>query len=542
MLKDLPFLYEITDFDRVVFGQFVPPDHPLVLAERAIDWEGLRPTVEAAYCPDRGQPAIDPVRMLKLEFLRYWNNLSDPQVILRAKTDLAYRYFLQVGSTFRPPDSSSLSYFRARLGEKGFAAVFDQVIAQARRAGLVKDRLRLKDASHVVADIAVPTTLTLVAQIRDRLLAAIEPFDRAWVLGQRIEVNLLRERTKEQSVESRLAARVTHLRELVAWAETLPMPADCETNSVAGKTWKKFQEILLLARKILRDREPDAERKTLSIHDAEARRGKHGEYYDGYLVDILVDADSGLITQINVLEAGGEEGRDAVRLVSAEQAAHGNQIEGLSIDGVGFHGPMMRELEGAATREAGAEGEIEAESPGDAKAGLGVTVYVPPKAEETGERFTSADFVLNEARTAVTCPAGETSKYHQRNPGRHATIFRFTWATCGACPLRGRCVAESGTGAFGRSVTKNDYEPEYERARQRAQTAEFAAVRREHPAVERKLNELLNHHRGRRARYCGRAKVRIQELMTGFAVNAKRVITLMGKPRAEDAATRLVTT
>ena len=70
---------------------------------------------------------------------------------------------------------------------------------------------------------------------------------------------------------------------------------------------------------------------------------------------------------------------------------------------------------------------------------------------------------------------------------------------------------------------------------ERAKTAEFDEVRREHPAVERKLNELLNHHGGRRARYWGRAKVHIQQLMTGMVVNAKRMVQLLGQVRAESA-------
>lgn len=523
MLVDEPFRYEITDFDREVFRLFVPPDHSLVAAEREIGWEGLRQTVEAFYCREKGQPAIDPVRMLKLEFLRYWHNLSDEQVVQRVKTDLAFRYFLQVGYTFRPPHSSSLTYFRGRLGEEGFRQVFDGLVGQARQAGLVKDRLRLKDASHVIANIAVPTTLTLVAQIRDRLLAAVEPFDGVWVAGQQIEVSLLRERTKGQADGGRLAARVTHLRELVAWTEQLPTPADLETNTATASSWQKFQQTLTLAQKILHDQDqPDAGRKTRSVNDPEARRGKHGDYYDGYLTDILMDADSGIITQINVLEAGGDEARDAVILVQAEQAAHGNQIEGFSIDGAGFHGEMLRELEGAAAEKEDEEGTV-----AEDHRGLGVKVYVPPKTEPDKGRFTPDDFTLNEEGTAVRCPAGQISRYRQRNTGRHATIFRFTRPTCDACSWQQQCVAEPGTGAFGRSVSKNDYVAEYQRARERAKTEEFAAVRREHPAVERKLNELLNHHGGRDARYWGRAKVHIQHLMTGFVVNTKRILTLM---------------
>jgi transposase len=532
MLVTEAFRYEITDFDREVFRLLVPANHPLMAVERAIDWEKIRPALESFYSLDRGQPAIDPVRMLKLEFLRYWKNLSDQQVIERTKTDVAFRCFLQVGHTFRVPDPSSLSYFRGRLGEEGFSQIFDGLVGQVREAGFVKDRLRLKDASHVVANIAVPTTLGLVAQIRDRLLGAVEPFDAPWVAGQRIEVNLLRERTQDQAAEARLAARVTHLRELVAWAEQLPAPAEVKANPATASAWEKLQQPLALARKILLDRDqPDAGRKTLSVNDPEARRGKHGDFYDGYLTDILMDADSGIITQINVLEAGGDEARDAVDLVRAEQTAHGNQIEGLSIDGAGFNGPMLRELEGAAAESSATEASAK-----DGDPGLGVTVYVPPKTEPSSSHFTPTDFTLNTEGTAVTCPAGQTSRYHQRDTGRHAEIFRFTRQTCAACPLQAQCVAKLGTGPFGRSVTKNDYEAEYKRARQRAKSDEFGAVRREHPAVERKLNELMNHHGGRRARYWGRAKVRAQQLMTGFVVNTKRFLSLLATLRADPTA------
>lgn len=521
MLVDEPFYDRITDFDREVFRCFVPVDHPLVLAEKEIDWEALRETLTSYYSANLGQPAIDPVRMLKLEFLKYRHNLSDQQVMGRTVTDVAFRYFLQVGVMFRPPDPSSLCRFRARLGEEGFGKVFDALVGQARQAGLVKDRLRLKDASHVVASIAVQTTLTIVAQVRDRLLSAAEPFDAEWVAGQRIETGLLRERTKEQPNESRLSTRVTHLQELVAWAEQQPAPADLETNPATAWAWEKFQKTLALARKILQDREPKANRKTLSVHDPEARRGKHGEFYDGYLVDIMMDADSEIITQVNVLAAGGDEARDAVDLVRGEQAAHGNQIESLSIDGAGFNGEMMRELEGAAESEE--------------DTGLGVKTFVPPKAQPSGGRFTSDEFTPNEDESAVTCPAGETSRYRQRDTGRNATIYRFTRAQCDGCPLLKRCVAKPHQGAFGRSVSKNDYEAEYRRARARAKTTQFEEVRRTHPAVERKLNEVLNHHGGRRARYWGRAKVHVQQLMTASVVNVKRMVTLLGQLRAESA-------
>ena len=48
-----------------------------------------------------------------------------------------------------------------------------------RRLGAVKDRLRWKDATHAIANIAVPSTIRLVAEVRDRLLAAWPPWAAA---------------------------------------------------------------------------------------------------------------------------------------------------------------------------------------------------------------------------------------------------------------------------------------------------------------------------------------------------------------------------
>lgn len=47
------------------------------------------------------------------------------------------------------------------------------MVRQAREHGLVEDRLRLKDATHAVANVAIPSALELVAQVRQRLLEAL---------------------------------------------------------------------------------------------------------------------------------------------------------------------------------------------------------------------------------------------------------------------------------------------------------------------------------------------------------------------------------
>ncbi len=509
MLPD-PTPPRLSSFDLRVFEAVVPKNHFLRKTLEVIPWGDFHDLLAPYYSPDQGRPAELPELMIKLEYLRYHFNLSDRDVIARAETDMAFRYFLQFPIPWKLPDASSLCIFRGRLGNEGFRDVFNKVVAAAREQGIVKDRLRIKDATHVIGNMAIPTSLALVAQTRDKLLAAAEPFASLLVEGERINIEMLRDSTKDHKPASRLASRVLQLREMLFWADDVTPPDDAETNH----DWKRFLAQRDLAHKILHDKEhPDAGDRTLSTTDSDARRAKHGEWFDGYLTDILVDPDSELITGVNVLPGNGNDAADAVDLIRQEEEAHGNDIEALSIDGAGFNGPVLRELEDSE--------------------GLNVDTYVPPKKESETKLFTPKDFEEDIERNVVMCPAGQTSKCRERDNKKNITVYRFDAAVCRAFPLMECCLKGTPEKRYGRAVRKTDYQAEYQRVRQKATTEAYAAVRREHPMVERKLGEVMNRHNGRHARYRGRWKVLNQELMACMATNVKRLVRLAFAPNAE---------
>jgi transposase len=503
MLSD-PISPTLSEFDLRVYEEVVPRDHFLRKVLAVVPWDTFYDVLAPYYTPDRGRPAESPVLMLKLEYLRYHHNLSDREVITRGETDLAFRFFLQLPLRWKLPTPSSLCIFRGRLGTRGFRKVFRQVVQIAREYGVVKDRLRIKDATHVIGNMAVPTALALVAQTRDKLLAAGEPFAPLLVEGERVNLTALREATKDQKPTERLVTRLVQLREMLAWADEVTPPEDAESN----RAWQIYLAQRDLAHKILDDQEhPGAGDRTLSTTDPDARRAKHGEWFDGYLFDISMDADSEIITEVNVLPANGDEAADAVDLIRQEVTAHGNDIQAMSIDGAGFNGKVLRELE----------------DPED----LNVDTYVPPGKERETGLFTPNDFKEDTEQRQVTCPAGKTSKYGQRDSKKHTTFYRFDASVCRACPLMDRCLKGAPGKTFGRTVRKTDYQAEYRRAREKATTVEYEAVRREHPKVERKLGEVVNRHGGRHARYRGRWKVLIQELTASVATNVKRLVRLV---------------
>lgn len=507
MLDD-PVLPRLSEFDQRVYATVVPAHHYLRTVLQVVPWDHFHDLLAPYYSPDLGRPAESPVLMLKLEYLRYHHHLSDREVIDRGSTDLAFRYFLQLPLGWKLPDPSSLCIFRGRLGARGFRQVFNQVVHTAREHGVVKDRLRIKDATHVIANIAVPTALALVAQTRDKLLAAAEPFAPLLVEGERVNLQMLRQATENQKPAERLATRVAQLREMLFWADSLAPPEAVETN----RAWQMFLAQLDLAHKILEDQEhPEAGDRTVSITDPDARCGKHGQWFDGYLTDISMDADSEIITAVNVLPASGDEAADTLELIREEETAQGNDVEALSIDGVGFNGPLLHELQDPD--------------------GLNVDTYVPVPQVPAAELFTPQDFQEDREQGVVTCPAGQTSQHGYRDEAKQTTKYRFAARICEACPLLSHCMKQR-PGKYGRTVCKSDYQAEHQRAREKVTTPQYAKVRREHPKVERKLGEVMNRHGGRRARYRGRWKVLIQELMACTATNVKRLVRLGCAPVA----------
>ena len=137
-----------------------------------------------------------------------------------------------------------------RLGRVRYEPTWQAMRAftEARRLGLVKDRLRLKDATHIIANIAVPSTIRLVAETRDQLLDALRPFAAPRVAEEEQRAEAIRLGTQDVKDEERLLQRVTHLQTLVAWTEQWRTHPGAERSTTPE--WTTLAEALRLAHKI----------------------------------------------------------------------------------------------------------------------------------------------------------------------------------------------------------------------------------------------------------------------------------------------------
>ena len=511
MLKS-SYYTEPTELDRLVLAKLVPSDHYLRRVKAVLDFEAFRPKVADCYSPSMGRGAEDPVRLIKIHFLQFQYDLSDSKVLEQLQVNVAFRFFLDLSLESKLPTPGLLSQFRTRLGAERFQALFAEVVTQARAHKLVSDRVRLKDATHVIANIAVPATIQLLAQARQRLLARAEPFAPEAVAVHRQQAEAVRAASAPLKDEQRLVARVEHLRQIVSWAEALGSGVGAD----AGPAREALEEAIEQAHQVLRDREPGAKDRLRSFEDEDARQGKHGAYFDGYLLDISLDPSSELICAVEVLAANAEEALDATRLIEQEEAAQGNDVECVSIDGAGFRGDLLEAL--------------------TAPGGPQVQVVVPVRSwSNTAEGcFEPEAFEVSADGLELECPAGQRTRV-RRELKRSGVQFRFSPQQCATCPLRSRCLsAESRERS--RRVVKNRYEAHYRAARAFAQTDRYQQIRSQHPAVERKLADIIRNHGGRRVRYRRLWRAKVQFYMTALVVNVKRMVKLLfPSPRPQSA-------
>lgn len=512
----------LTDFDRLVFEIVVPQDHYLRQVAAHVDFERFRARLAEAYSLGLGRPAIDPVRMLKILFLRFHYKLSSDRLVMkRTQTDMAFRWFLEFPLRWKVPNHTGGTYFRKRIGVERFMQIFQELISQAREAGLVKDHLRLKDATHLFADVADVRPLQLAAQVRERLLQAASPLFAAWVAEQRVHIETLRQTTAEFADDERLAARLEQLRDMATqlrdqFAQLPPTPATEKTHARLGRA-------LALVEQLLADREPGAQDRLASGVDPEARVGKHGGYFVGYLLDMTIDPDSELITNLNVLPGNGAEAADAITLIEQEEAAQGNDVAALSMDGAGYNGPVLRELTDPD--------------------GLNLEVIVPPPTPAPRDIFGPERFsltIIDTQQGEVTCPAGQKTRQRSRTRQDRGYRYQFKASQCADCARRSDCL-QNPANKRGRVVVKNDYEAEYRKVQEKAATPAYQETRRTHAKIERKLGEVVRHHGARRTSFRGLAKVLTQAVLTALAVNVKRMVKLLtptALPRAERGTVR----
>jgi len=120
----------------VCLEDLVPKDHLLRKIEKAVDFDDIYAMTEQYYCENNGRPAIDPVILVKIVLIQHLFGIPSLRQTLReVEVNLAYRWFLGLDLTTKPPHFATVSYafctrFPGELARDIFAWILDAAVAK----------------------------------------------------------------------------------------------------------------------------------------------------------------------------------------------------------------------------------------------------------------------------------------------------------------------------------------------------------------------------------------------------------------------------
>jgi len=487
-------------FDDYFVRKLVPADHLLLAIDRCVDFTFVREQVKGLYCPDNGAPAIDPALLLKLCFLQSKYRLSDREVLGRSQTDLLFRVFLHLGLEDALPHPTMLTVFRKRLGWESFQKALNESVRQGMEHQLVSRKLLLKDSYGVLADVAIPKLRRLLMRIIRRQLEWLEAQGEDVTLLLEEEAGLLADTSWWQGKALREKDTLEWILLARCVGETLrEMP-------VSGQSAQERDRRLALVEKVL-ERDPQVQRKgrrdlLVSEVDPDARwsmRGRGKRAFVGYKEQVAMDEESQIIVAVETTAANVDDKGMLAPLLEQAEANMGGSPDAVAADS-GYSSGENREL----LQEKGIVDFVAVPTPKGHKQGM----------------FSAEDFKVewNEKGkpVCVYCPAGKGAA--RGKEGEDGWTFQFLKGQCEGCPLREQCSKASR----GRTVFISRHAPVNRDARERSQTQAFQKAQIQRLGIERVFAE-QQRYSGKRARFRGLARVKIQVLMSCFTVNVVRI-------------------
>ena len=478
-----------------IFDVVVSANHRLRLLKSQIDFSFIRKEVKDNYCLDNGRNAEDPVRMFKYLFLKCMYDLSDRGLMDRARTDMAFKFFLDIAPEADVIDPSLLSKFRRkRLKDmKLMDFLIAKSIKMAVDLGLMKSRTLIIDATHTCSQYNPYAPLDLLRLRSKQLRHAIYNFT--------VEPETYKKMFPKKNTSRDINLEIAYSRALITCIRE---------NEIMSDNPHVAEKVDLLEETI-----SDIEDHfTASATDEDARVGHKtaDSSFFGYKTSIMMTSDR-LITAAVVTPGDKPDGKELPNLVEKSLKNLGASEQDKKIDyilGDGAYG--------------GDENLKFAKSKGLK------LVSRPNSMLYKSKEFKDDGFELNKDAGMYTCPAGHLAiekrilKYKDRSKGNDRIQFKFDPEKCSCCKLRDKCLSQ---GAKARYYSISIRTPEQEEQMKFCETEEFKEKYKPRYMIEAKNSELKNIYGYDKALSFGIHSMEIQGAMIIFVSNIQRILRLM---------------
>jgi IS5 family transposase len=464
-------------FNSYVYENLLPSEDILLDIKEQVDFSFVEEELRDLYDASNGRPSYPPEVLFKMLFLEFYYNLSDVEVSKQVRYNILYRYFVGLEVRESTPDDTTLVVFRNRCGKERFERLFDRVIKQCQEKALLKEKLKIIDATSIVADIAIPNTVNLLRQGRRVILKRISR-SHPQLAKELSEKYIPREHLDHKPNEDELQEEIT---KTLNFIDELKGKFDLET--------KEFIESLKAIAIPSGDK-----RKLISFVDPDAREGAINaqKMFRGYKAHIAED-ESEIVTSIDTLQGHQNEGHQLSGLLKKEQAK-GLKSEAVVADAQYSSYENRKEVHKQKMK-----------------------AYIPKRKGDTKVKRLGFKYLLKEDK--LICPQGQCSSSKvKQNSG---TIYYFSRKVCRNCSKYQFCRNKDSQRSI-RIFISDDYKEHL-----RDYDDNYSLAQKKRKIIERKIGEAKKWHGLGRARYRHRWRVAIQILMTFLVINIKRMVKLL---------------
>lgn len=475
-----------------IYDLVVPKDNLLRQMNELVDFSFIYDELVSVYCQNNGRGAIDPIRMFKYLLLKSIFDISDVDVVERSKYDMSFKYFLGMAPEDSVIDASSLTKFRKlRLKDSNLLdLLINKTVEIALDKGIIKSKSIIVDSTHTQARYNQKSPREHLVEYSKKLRKAVYAIDET-----------MKEQFPAKVNNGLLEDELEYCQKLITAIENIEHIA----------SYPAVREKLNMLKELVDD---DLEQLSKMPQDSDAKTGHKtaDTSFFGYKTHIAMTEER-IITAAVVTSGEKHDGKQLKNLVEKSEDA------GIELTDV-IGDAAYSEKENIAYAK---ENNINLVSK------LSKTVT-----HIESNRTNTNVFEFNKDADRYVCQAGHMSfKKTSNRPKKHAkdgtgTVesYFFDVEKCKNCPHKAGCYKE-GAKTKTYSVTIKHHMHEEQAAFQESQY--FKEKSKERYKIEAKNSELKHRHGYDVASASGLFGMQLQAATTIFAVNLKRIITLMGQ-------------
>ena len=471
-------------------------------------------------------------RLVRALMVKYLMDLSLRETEEALQRDLLLKWFVGYGLWEDTPDHTTLERFELWVIAHKTRLFFDQTLEQIDRdLPEERERPQLIDSYALRSRAARVSLVTLLRQMARKLLEALaeahplrhtlllEQLDRQALFGSREEDHHWSRAEVRQKALQALVPQVWRCRSAAqeALKDTPPSDKQRALRDWLDRLNKVLQDELVVQeptkvddRWQVRECTPQerGHYRIASATDPEATYRDHGKDHPaelGYNLSILTTTR--IVREVQA-ETGASPDDQAVGALLRSQQEH-HDVTPTTLIGDGAY----------------ARGKTHAEV-AEISGGQTQMVTPPPAYDKRTERFGPYDFSLSDDGSTLTCPHEVASTQHYASGSGEGEGWRFTAAMCAGCPLWAKCRDPHSPASAHRMVFISQFRAYVLKSGVYAKGAQYKALIKLRPMVERVIFCLTNLHGDREAARFGQHNAWFQALMHSTAFNLRQWMRL----------------